>query len=192
MRVLVRFDQRGEHIKGVCLLCMQIMACQYVDHLSSVIEFHIVVNRPEWMYREELSIDFGDIFISHQRRILAPFLAHSSSFHVSLVYSACVRNRRTNTFASSVNGATPIIRRFAWRSADDESFLHSTATMLIAPPTHSRSMDWACQKVVRGRACAWQRSGTSDRSGCRGRAPRRAAECLARADSASQTAARLS
>ena len=70
------------------------------DTLSSnaaVLEFRIVVDRPQWMHREELIVGFGDIFISHQRRVLAPFLAHSSSFHVSLLYSACVRNRRTNT-----------------------------------------------------------------------------------------------
>src|SRR4029450_85164 len=97
MRVFIHFDQRGEHVKVVCLICIQIMACQYVDHCSSVIEFHIVVNWPEWMHREELIVGCGDIFISHQNRVLAPFLAHSSSFHVSLVYSACVRNRRTTT-----------------------------------------------------------------------------------------------
>jgi hypothetical protein len=96
MGVLVGFDQRGEHVKVVCLVCVQSMACQYVDHRSSVLKFHIVVNGPEWMHREELIVGFGDILISHQRRVLAPFLAHSSSFDVSLVYSACVRNRRTN------------------------------------------------------------------------------------------------
>ena len=56
--VLVGFDQCGEHVKIVCLVCIQIMSCQYVDDLSGVLEFHIVVDWPEWMPREELIVGF--------------------------------------------------------------------------------------------------------------------------------------
>src|ERR1700694_4559853 len=97
MGLLVHFDQRGEYVKVVCLVRIQLMSCQYVDNLSSVRKFLVVVDRPQWMHREELIVGFRDSLIAHGRHIAALLLAHSSSFHVPLVYSACVRNRRTNT-----------------------------------------------------------------------------------------------
>src|SRR5882724_7373560 len=67
------------------------MSCQYVDDLSGVLEFHIVVDLPEWMHREEPIVGFGDSLISHERYIATLLLAHSSSFHVSLARLRCER-----------------------------------------------------------------------------------------------------